>query len=156
MITILSILIFLCLSIAVIISSKSAFKLIFSFLMSLGVYIFLINTDYLYSNIFLTFSSLLHLLIIIYVKFSQTGKVRVNPTARNIYSNNISSIVSIILSSLLVLTLIRDIPDDLLIGPLTPSSKLTMNLFLDNNVSFVLVASILMIVIHVSRNVGEK
>lgn len=156
MITIVGVLVFLFLAISVIVSNKSSFKLIFSFLTTIGIYVFLSNINYNYEDIFLAFSSLLHFLIIIYVKFSQTGKVRVVPTPRNRYSNNIAPIVSLVLSSLLILVILESISDDMLIENLTPVSRITQNFLLDGNIAFVIVSSLLMIIIHISRKVGEK
>jgi hypothetical protein len=121
-----------------------------------GIYIFLSNINYTHTNVFLSFSALIHLVLISYIKFSQTGKVRVQPTQRNAYFNNVAPVVSIILASLLVLIILEAIPDDLLISSITIIKKTTANILIDGNVAFTLSSALLILIITVTRKVGKR
>jgi hypothetical protein len=142
--------------IGMLISNKSSFKIIFNLLSFVVIYLFFELNNYPYSKQFLAFAAMILMLIICFVKFSQTGKLRVYPTNRNRRSQNLSPLVSLIATSLFVLIVIAGISDEMLKSEITAHTSMTLNYLDSNNIKFVGVYSLFLLILVACKKVSEK
>ncbi len=155
MITFLIVIIFIIANFAMIISNKSNFKILFSFLVSLIVFIFLNNLKYEYADLYLNFITLMNFMALSYVKFSQTGRIRVLPSGRNNRTNNMMPIVSSLVSTLLVLILLNGVSDEILERDILSLRETSQNYFHDVNTMFVAGISFTVLFIFLIKRVRE-
>lgn len=155
MITILIVIVFFIANIGIVISNKSNFKILFSFLTSLIVFIFLNNIKYEYSDLYLTFVTFMNFIALGYVKFSQTGRVRVLPSSRNHMTNNFIPIISVLISTLVVVILLNNVSDEILERSILSMKEDTFNYFQDFNIMFVTGISITILFLYIVKRVRE-
>ena len=155
MITLLIVFVFIISNIAMIASNKSNFKILFSFLVSMIVFIFLRNLNYEYSGLYLTFITLMNFISLSYVKYSQTGRSRVLPSRRNNRTNNLIPIVSALTSTLIVLILLNGVSDEILERDILSLRENTLNYFQDVNIMFISGMSISILFLFLIKRVRE-
>ncbi|GEM_PF-3807469 len=155
MITMLIVLAFIVANIAMVISNKSSFKILFSFLTSLIVFIFLNNIKYEYSDLYITFVIFMNFIFLGYVKFSQTGRVRVLPSSRNRMTNNLIPIVSTLISTLVVVILLNNVSDEILERDILSMKESAFNYFQDFNIMFVTGVTITILFFYIVKRVKE-
>lgn len=154
--SVLIITLYLVATIGMLVSNKSTFKILFSFLSLLVVYVFFEFNGFSYSREFLTVTTMMLFLITVYIKFSQTGKVRVLPSERNFHTNNIAPIVGIITISLFILVLLSGIADNMLIKELSPIVSLRTNLIDNSNVKFIAIYSVFLLIVTICKKVKDR
>lgn len=145
------VIVYLLFAISILIANKSSFKIIFSLLCSLSIFVFLKVNEYNYAHYYLVFITLLHFIALIYVKFSQTGKVRVSITQRNSYSNNIMPILSIILVSIFTLIIIAGVDDEMLSGKIKLIETSSYDLLVQSDIRFVMMSSLFILIVYCSK-----
>mgnify|MGYP000383275581 CR=1 FL=1 len=155
MITLLIVVVFILSNVAMIASNKSSFKILFSFLVSMIVFIFLRNLNYEYSGLYLTFITLMNFISLSYAKYSQTGRSRVLPSIRNRRTNNLFPIVSVLIATLLVLILLNGVSDEILERDILALRENALNYFQDVNIMFVAGASITILFLFLIKRVRE-
>ncbi|WP_372655232.1 hypothetical protein [Halobacteriovorax sp.] len=155
MITVLIVVVFFIANVAMVISNKSNFKILFSFLTSLIVFIFLNNIKYEYSDLYLTFVVFMNFIALGYVKFSQTGKVRVLPSTRNRMTNNFIPIVSVLISTLIVVILLNNVSDEILERDIFSTRENIFDYFQDFNIMFVTGITITILFLYIVKRVKE-
>ncbi|PIK14364.1 MAG: hypothetical protein CES88_08435 [Halobacteriovorax sp. JY17] len=155
MITFLIVIVFIIANFSMIISNKSNFKILFSFLVSLIVFIFLNNLKYEYADLYLNFITLMNFMALSYVKFSQTGRIRVLPSKRNNKTNNMMPIVSSLVSTLLVLILLNGVSDEILERDILSLRETSQDYFHDVNIMFVAGISFTVLFIFLMKRVRE-
>jgi len=147
---------FLICNIIMLISIKSNFKLLFSFICSLIIYVVLNLNNYAYSHLYFSIVLLMYFIILSYVKFSQTGRVRVLASNRNVYSNNLIPVVAILTSSIFILLLLENINDEILNEGIDKTILNTVDVFNFQEIQFASVVSILILIIFTINRVKEK
>ncbi|WP_417337052.1 hypothetical protein [Halobacteriovorax marinus] len=155
MTTLLIVVVYFIVNIAMVISNKSNFKVLFSFSTSLIIFIFLNNLNYEYADIYLTFVTLMNFIALSYVKFSQTGLVRVLPSNRNKSINNMIPIVSVFVASVMVIILLNNVSDEILEKNILLIGEMTQNYFSDFNLVFMSASATLVSIIYLIRRVRE-
>ncbi|WP_127715411.1 hypothetical protein [Halobacteriovorax sp. HLS] len=147
----LGVIVFLIFSISILLSNKSSFKIIFSLMCSLSIFVFLKINEYPFAHYYLVITSLLHFVTLVYVKVSQTGKIRVATTQRNKYSNNLMPVLSIILVSIFTLIIIAGVDDEMLNGTVKLIETNRFNLLALDDIRFAMMSSIFILILYCSK-----
>lgn len=155
MITLLIVVVYFISNLAMVISNKSNFKVLFSFFTSFIVFTFLNNLEYQFASYYLSFVTLMNFISLGYVKFSQTGKVRVLPSNRNRLTNNLIPVLSVLVSSLLVILLLNSVSDEILELDILTLSEGSENYFNSMDISFISLITIPILLIYLSKRVRE-
>ena len=145
------VILYLCLAISILLSNKSSFKIVFSLLGSIFIFVFLKSNEYQFTQYYLMVVSLLHFVALVYVKVSQTGKIRVTPSQRNKYSNNLMPIISIILVSIFTLIIVGGVDDEMLKQKIKLTANSSVNFLNYPDIQFVLVSTIFVLVIYCAK-----